>query len=255
MKILNSQQIGNGETNIIILHGFLGMGDNWKSFAKRLDGVKFKINLIDQRNHGKSFWDDRMSYADMATDLLNFCNSQNIHKTIIIGHSMGGKTAMKFSSMFPERVEKLIVVDIAPKKYFPDFKNIFDGYNHLDLDTFKSRSEIDNVYKIFVVDNFLRSFLMKNIYRDKQGKFRLYINLKVLEKKITEIGSFDHKNLFFNKSTVFIKGSKSEYILENDKNLIKKYFPKSILLKVHNAGHWVHNDKPKVFEKIVKNII
>ncbi len=255
MKILNSQQIGKGETNIVILHGFLGMGDNWKSFAKRLDGQKFKINLVDQRNHGKSFWDDSMSYVDMATDLLMFCNSQNIHKTIVIGHSMGGKTAMKFSSMFPERVEKLIVVDIAPKKYSPDFKNIIDGYNHLDLDSFNSRAEIDNVYKIFVEDNSLRSFLMKNIHRDKEGKFRLRINLKVLEKKITEIGSFDHENLFFNKSTVFIKGSKSDYILENDENLIKKCFPKSFLHKVHNAGHWVHNDKPEVFEKIVKSII
>ena len=87
-----------------------------------------------------------------------FAIQKNIDKSIIIGHSMGGKTAMKFSLLFPERVEKLIVVDIAPKTYFPDFKNIIDGYNHLDLDSFKSRSEIDNVYKSFVKDNFLRSF-------------------------------------------------------------------------------------------------
>ena len=255
MKILNSQQIGNGDKNIIILHGFLGMGDNWKSFAKRLDGVKFKINLVDQRNHGKSFWDDSMSYADMAKDLLLFCNSNKINKPIIIGHSMGGKTAMKFSLLFPERVEKLIVVDIAPKKYFPDFKNIIDGYNHLNLDSYKSRSEIDNVYKFFVEDNFLRSFLMKNIYRDEVGKFKLRINIKVLEKKILEIGSFDHEYLFFDKSATFIKGSKSHYILENDKDLIKKYFPKYFLHEVHGAGHWVHYDKPEIFEKIVKSII
>ena len=255
MKILNSQQVGNGDKNIIILHGFLGMGDNWRSFAKRLDGVKFKINLVDQRNHGKSFWHEGMSYEDMAKDLLLFCNSQKITKTIIIGHSMGGKTAMKFSLLFPEKVEKLIVVDIAPKMYYPDFKNIIDGYNNLDLDSFRSRSEIDNVYKIFVRDNFLRSFLMKNIYRDKEGKFKLRINLQVLEKKILEIGSFNHENLFFDKSTSFIKGSKSDYILEKDENLIKKCFPKYSLHEVHDAGHWVHYDKPEIFEKIVKSII
>ena len=255
MKILNSQQIGDGSKNVIILHGFLGMGDNWRGFAKKFNSEIFCFHLIDQRNHGKSFWDESMSYDDMARDLLFFYNSQNIHKSILIGHSMGGKTAMKFSLLFPERVEKLIIVDIAPKKYLPDFKNIIDGYNHLDLDSFKSRSEIDNVYKIFVEDNLLRSFLMKNIYRDKEGKFRFRINLKVLEKKIIEIGSFDHKNSFFNKQTAFIKGSKSDYILEEDKNLIKKYFPKYSLHEVNNAGHWVHYDKPEIFEKIVKSII
>ena len=255
MKILNSQQIGTGNKNIIILHGFLGMGDNWRGFSKRFDGTKFRFNLVDQRNHGKSFWHESMSYDDMAKDLLLFCNSQKIHNSIVIGHSMGGKTAMKFSLLFPEMVEKLIVVDIAPKIYFPDFKDILDGYNHLNLDSFKSRSEIDNIYKSFVEDNFMRSFLMKNIYRDKHGKFRLRINLKVLEKKITEIGHFDHKNLVFNKPTAFIKGSKSNYILESDQNLIKKNFPQYTLHEVHNAGHWVHYDNPEIFEKIVKSII
>ena len=255
MKILNSQQIGTGNKNIIILHGFLGMGDNWRGFAKRFDGTKFRFNLVDQRNHGKSFWHESMSYEDMAKDLLLFCNSQKIHNSIVIGHSMGGKTAMKFSLLFPEMVEKLIVVDIAPKVYSPDFKDILDGYNHLNLDSFKSRSEIDNIYKSFVEDNFMRSFLMKNIYRDKEGKFRLRINLKVLEKKITEIGYFDHKNLVFNKPTAFIKGSKSNYILASDQNLIKKNFPKYTLHEVHNAGHWVHYDKPEIFENIVKGLI
>ena len=150
MKILNSQQTGTGNKNIIILHGFLGMGDNWRGFSKRFDGTKFRFNLVDQRNHGKSFWHENMSYEDMAKDLLLFCNSQKINNSIIIGHSMGGKTAMKFSLLFPEMVEKLIVVDIAPKIYFPDFKDILDGYNHLNLDSFKSRSEIDNIYKSFV---------------------------------------------------------------------------------------------------------
>lgn len=255
MKILNSQQIGTGNKNIIILHGFLGMGDNWRGFAKRFDGTKFRFNLVDQRNHGKSFWHECMSYEDMAKDLLLFCNSQKIHNSIVIGHSMGGKTAMKFALLFPEMVEKLIVVDIAPKIYSPDFKEILDGYNHLNLDSFKSRSEIDNIYKSFVEDNFMRSFLMKNIYRDKEGKFRLCINLKVLEKKITEIGYFDHKNLVFNKPTAFIKGSRSKYILASDQNLIKKSFPKYTLHEVHNAGHWVHYDNPEIFENIVKDLI
>jgi len=255
VKILNSQQIGNGNKNIIILHGFLGMGDNWRGFAKKLDGTKFRLNLVDQRNHGKSFWHEKMSYEDMAKDLLLFCNSQKINKSVIIGHSMGGKTAMKFSLLFPEKVEKLIVVDIAPKKYLPDFKDIMDGYNYLNLDSFKNRSEIDNYFKDYVSDIFLRSFLLKNIYRNKDGKFRLRINLKVLEKKITEIGSFNTENLVFQKPTAFIKGSKSNYIKVNDENLIKKCFPKYSLHEIPKAGHWVHYDNPSMFEKIVKGLI
>ena len=168
---------------------------------------------------------------------------------------MGGKTAMKFSLLFPERVEKLIVVDIAPKTYFPDFKNIIDGYNHLDLDSFKNRTQIDNIYKSFVSDNFLRSFLMKNIYRDKEGNFSLRINLKVLEKKIMDIGSFNHQNLVFDKSTAFIKGSKSDYILASDQNLLKKCFPKYSIHEVQDAGHWVHYDNPAIFEKIIKSLL
>ena len=97
MKILNSQQIGDGDKNVIILHGFLGMGDNWRGFAKKFDPGKFRFHLIDQRNHGKSFWDDSMSYEEMAKDLILFFNSNKIHDSIIIGHSMGGKVAMKFS--------------------------------------------------------------------------------------------------------------------------------------------------------------
>ena len=255
MKILNSQQIGNGNKNIIILHGFLGMGDNWRGFAKKIDPIKYRIHLVDHRNHGKSFWHENMSYDDMAKDLLVFCNSQKIDKSIIIGHSMGGKTAMKFSLLFPQKVEKLIVVDIAPKLYSPDFKDIMNGYNYLDLDSLRSRSEIDNIYKSFVGDNFLRSFLMKNIYRDNEGKFRLRINFKVLEKKITEIGSFDHKNLVFEKPTAFIKGSKSDYILSNDENLIKRFFPKYSIHEVSDAGHWVHHDNPRTFEIIVKSLL
>ena len=196
MKILNSQQIGTGNKNIIILHGFLGMGDNWRGFSKRFDGTKFRFNLVDQRNHGKSFWHENMSYEDMAKDLLLFCNSQKINNSIIIGHSMGGKTAMKFSLLFPEMVEKLIVVDIAPKIYFPDFNDIMGGYSHLNLDSFKSRSEIDNIYKSFVEDKFMRSFLMKNIYRDKDGKFKLRINLKVLKKKSLKLDTSIIKTWF-----------------------------------------------------------
>ena len=252
--LLHSKVFGDGHP-LLILHGFLGTGDNWKSMGLKFSKIGLQIHLIDQRNHGRSFHSNIFNYNDMATDLKYYCNYHDIKKCTILGHSMGGKTAMKFSLLYPEMVEKLIVVDIAPKIYFPDFNDIMDGYNHLNLDSFKSRSEIDNIFKSFVEDNFMRSFLMKNIYRDKDGKFRLRINLKVLEKKITEIGYFDHKNLVFNKPTAFIKGSKSNYILARDQNLIKKNFPKYTLHEVHNAGHWVHYDNPEIFENIVKSII
>ena len=245
MKILNSQKIGNGNSNIIILHGFLGMGDNWRGFAKKLDGVKFKINLVDQRNHGKSFWHESMSYEEMAEDLFLFCNSQNIDKLILIGHSMGGKTAMKFSLLFPEMVEKLIVVDIAPKVYLPDFDHIMEGYNHLNLDSFKNRSEIDNLYKTRHVKSLYMDTINKDLYLrskyDDTSKFKFRYRQYdqegdiFQEIKFSDFNDFNYVNLkkyseimqeyFLSKS--FLKSGDQSIEIHSPRDLITKALDQS----------------------------
>ena len=133
MKLLSSNIIGNGTKDLIILHGFLGMGDNWKGFAKKITNIGYKVHLLDQRNHGRSFWDKEFNYKILSIDLYNYVSYNNINNPIILGHSMGGKTAMKFAIDFPEKIKKLIVVDIVPKKYKESHIDILKGLSILDF--------------------------------------------------------------------------------------------------------------------------
>ena len=184
MKILNSKIIGDSEKHIIILHGLFGMGENWNSVALNLSNYGFSIHLVDQRNHGKSFWNDKISYKIMSNDLLEYFNYYKIKNGILIGHSMGGKTAMKFALEFPSKVLKLIVVDISPKKYNPSHKEIIDGLLKINLNKVNSRIEFDNQLLKFIPEIGIRQFLMKNLYRFSENKFALRFNIKTISNKI-----------------------------------------------------------------------
>ena len=164
MKLLSSNIIGNGSKDLIILHGFLGMGDNWKSFAKKITNIGYKVHLLDQRNHGRSFWDKEFNYKILSIDLYNYVSYHNINNPIILGHSMGGKTAMKFAIDFPEKIKKLIVVDIVPKKYKESHIDILKGLSILDFNELKTRDSVDLELSKYVKENSIRQFLLKNLY-------------------------------------------------------------------------------------------
>ena len=255
MKILNSKIIGDSEKHIIILHGLFGMGENWNSVALKLSNYGFSIHLVDQRNHGKSFWNDKISYKIMSNDLLEYFNYYKINNAILIGHSMGGKTAMKFALEFPSRVLKLIVVDISPKKYKPNHKKIIDGLLKINLNKVNSRIEFDNQLLKFIPEIGIRQFLMKNLYRFSENKFTLRFNIKTISNKINnyydEILS-DNKYL---KETIFIKGELSNYIKLKDLKDIKKFFPNAKMEVVPNSGHWIHSEKKDYFLNLVLNFL
>lgn len=143
MDLLNATISGKGEP-LVILHGFLGMGDNWKSLAVKFS-KQYQVHLVDQRNHGRSFHAEEFSYEDLVQDLHNYLVHHNLHKVNILGHSMGGKTAMLFAVEYPELVNKLVVADIAPKFYPPHHQYILDALSAVDFSKVKSRSEIDEV--------------------------------------------------------------------------------------------------------------
>ena len=166
--LLNSQVSGSGNHVLIVLHGFLGMLDNWKSFAKRMDQNKYQIHLVDQRNHGKSFHNNLFNYEILATDLKNYIDHYKIKKFSLIGHSMGGKTAMMFSSMYPELIKKLIIVDILPIYYSNDYNKIIDSLKSLDLKKLVSRVNIDKALESEFKEPTFRAFLLKNLYRAHQ---------------------------------------------------------------------------------------
>ena len=245
MQLLHSLILGKGEP-LLILHGLFGMGDNWKTLANKF-AADFEVHLIDQRNHGRSFHTPEFSYELMADDLLRYMNHHGIEKAHLLGHSMGGKTVMLFATIHPERVKKLIVADIAPKKYPIHHDFIIGGLKNIDLDKMHSRKEIDAALSPHITEPAIRQFLMKNIYRIEKDRFALRFNLKSISENIHEVGKALPETARFDGATLFLKGSNSSYITERDTELIRKHFPDTEIEIIENAGHWLHAENPQDF--------
>jgi len=251
MPVLHSKILGEGSP-LIILHGFLGMSDNWKTSGARFAEEGFQVHLIDQRNHGRSFWSEDFNYDLLANDLSVYLDHYRLAQVSIIGHSMGGKSAMQFACSSPESVGKLIIADIAPKFYPPHHQNIVDALNLLDLDQLHSRSAADMELQKHLTDYGVRQFLLKNLYRVDKSKFGWRFNLEVLSKKIEEIGENVGPGSIFEGPTLFLRGDRSEYIVASDATEIKHYFPKARVKTIENAGHWLHSENPgQFFEKSI----
>lgn len=244
--MLYSRIEGQGKP-LLIIHGFLGMSDNWKSFGSLYAAEGFQTHMLDLRNHGKSFHSDEFSYDVMSQDVLEYCKANNLDKVSIIGHSMGGKVAMLFATTYPERVEKLVVADIGPKYYAPHHQDILAGLNAVDFSAKPSRTEVEETLYPYIQDFGTRQFLMKNLYWVQLGQLDFRFNLKVFNKKIEIIGTALPEKSIFDKPTMFIRGGNSNYILDTDLLEIKKHFPNFELVTMSNVGHWLHAENPKMF--------
>ncbi len=252
--ILHSNILGEGKP-FIILHGFLGMSDNWKTLGRQFSEQGFQVHLVDQRNHGRSFWDDNFSYELLAEDLKNYCEAHNLEEIVLLGHSMGGKTAMLFSSLYPEFVSKLLVADISPRFYPVHHQAILEGLSALDFSEIKSRGEADKVLGHYVTDFGTRQFLLKNLYWIEKGQLALRINLEVLKDEVSEIGESLPSHLRFEKEALFLKGDRSEYIGAEDERLIKNQFTNANIITIANSRHWLHAENPKDFYLAVIDFI
>jgi len=234
---------------LIILHGFLGMGDNWKTLGKKIATQGFEVHLLDQRNHGRSFHSDAFDYEVLAQDLQQYCKENHLEKIKLLGHSMGGKTAMLFATTFPEMIADLIIADIAPKYYPLHHQDILDGLSALDFEILKSRAEVDAELSTYIPDIGVRMFLLKNLYWKEKGVLGLRMNLDVLVKNADKIGVELSTEAQFLGNTLFLKGEKSNYIVDGDEERIKAQFPKAILKEISGAGHWLHAENPSDFLK------
>ena len=252
--ILHSKVIGNG-IPFLILHGFLGMGDNWKSIALRLSRIGYQIHLIDQRNHGRSFHSQNFSYESMANDLKMYCHHHKLKDFILLGHSMGGKTAMLFAAINPDFVIKLIIADIAPRFYPIHHQQILEGLSKLDFNLIDSRKKADIELSKHVDDFVVRQFLLKNLYWVCPGVLGLRLNLKILMENVNEIGESLPSNLTVNTETLFLKGDRSEYISDKDINLIGNQFEKFSVKTIPNSGHWLHAENPEDFFTEILNFL
>jgi pimeloyl-ACP methyl ester carboxylesterase len=246
MEILHSNIIGEGEP-LLILHGFLGMSDNWKTLGNKYAENGFQVHLIDQRNHGRSFHSDLFNYDILAEDLYNYIEHHNLKAVNLIGHSMGGKTVMLFAVTYPDVVKKIIIADIAPKYYPPHHEQILAGLSALDFSKIDSRQEADDTLAKYITDFGTRQFLLKNVYRKSKDEYGLRINIDVLKHAGNDIGEALPSFSEFDKPTLFLRGSKSEYVMPNDETLIHTHFPEAIIKTVANAGHWLHAENPTDF--------
>ncbi|MEN8886384.1 MAG: alpha/beta fold hydrolase [Winogradskyella sp.] len=251
---LHANILGEGRP-FIILHGFLGMGDNWKTLAKQFSERNFQIHLIDQRNHGRSFHAKDFDYEIMAEDLKQYCDLNNLKDITLLGHSMGGKTAMLFATKYPNLVHKLLVADISPRYYPVHHDAILEGLSSLDFTQLKTRGEADKALSNYVTEAGTRMFLLKNLYWVEKGQLGLRINLDVLKEQVSEVGEALPIHATFQKETLFLRGDRSEYIGEADTSLIYRHFPKSEIITIANAGHWLHAENPKDFYTAVINFV
>ncbi|MGO4904567.1 alpha/beta fold hydrolase [Flavobacterium sp. W20_MBD1_R3] len=251
--MLYSKIEGSGKP-LLILHGFLGMSDNWKSIGTQF-AANFQVHLLDLRNHGRSLHSDKFSYEIMVQDVVAYCQFHNLEKINIIGHSMGGKTAMLLATMHPELVDKLIVADIGPKFYPQHHQDILAGLNAIDFSKKPSRGEVEEILEKFVTDFGTRQFLMKNLFWQEPGQLAFRFNLAVFNTKMDEIGIPLPENSIFNKPTLFIRGGNSKYILDSDFENIKQHFPNSNIETIPNAGHWLHAENPADFYEKVTSFV
>jgi esterase len=246
------RELGSGQP-FIILHGLMGSADNWLTQAKMLSG-EFHVYTVDQRNHGLSPHSDDFDYKVLANDIKDFIQEHSLEKPIILGHSMGGKAAMNFAVSNPTMLSSLIVVDIAPKAYPVHHDSIVDGLKAIPVDTLQSRNEADEILSQFVPEADVRQFLLKNLSRKSTGGFSWKINLPVIDASLEKISADMQFPGSFNGPTLFVRGGKSRYVKDEDRQRIKELFPNSSLVTM-DTGHWVQAEKPQEFVEVVKNFL
>jgi len=239
------REFGNGQP-AIILHGLYGQSDNWVTVGRRI-ADQFHVFIPDQRNHGQSPHTTVHSFPAMADDLAQFIEDHEIENPVLIGHSMGGKVAMTYALENPEKVKKLVVIDISPRKY-PErltHTQIISQMLSVDLEKVTTRSEVEKILESRITDTRVRMFILKNLYYKLHGKLAWRLNLEAINQSMDLIFDGIRSENKYSGPTLFIKGGKSDYILDSDLPLITGLFPEAVIKTISGASHWIHADAPE----------
>ena len=241
-----------GNQPVIILHGLFGISDNWVSYARRLSQEGFEVFVPDQRNHGQSPQSDVFNYLALTDDLFDFIDENEIDDPIIIGHSMGGKVAMRFVLENPLMVKKLIVVDISLKAYGPRTQHlsIIKAMQSINLAEVKTRQEAEEKLSSFIPEPRIRQFILKNLHRKGKEEFEWRLYYDGIANSLTEMFDAIDTSVKFKKPTLFIKGGASDYILLEDFDQIRYNFPNAEIITIENASHWVHVEAAEKFYQL-----
>ncbi|MGH7929969.1 MAG: alpha/beta fold hydrolase [Candidatus Binatia bacterium] len=250
---LHFEAAGDGPP-LIILHGLLGSAGNWRSMSRRL-GAHYKVFAVDLRNHGRSPHSDIFDYDVMTADLREFTEQQALSRIMLLGHSMGGKVAMQFAIDYSERVDRLAIVDIAPKPYEPSQRDLLEALRSLDLSRYKAFGDVDAALATKVSGASLRQFLLKNLARDENGRLRWKIHLAAIYQNYDKLARGFAPERTFDRPTLFIRGGRSNYIEDDDAGLIRHIFPRAEIVTLPEAGHWVHVEAPEEFFRTVVNFL
>ena len=241
-----------GAPPLAILHGLFGSGRNWASIAQRLAEHR-RVIAFDLRNHGASGWTGGMNYGEMAEDVLAALDERGCRRTALLGHSMGGKAAMMAALRDPDMVERLVVVDIAPVAYPPHHLTMVRAMRALDLGGIKRRFEADQLLAPAIRDAAERGFLLQNlVFEDGQARWRL--NLDAIEQKMPDLVGFPAvpDNAIYRGPTLFVGGANSDYLRAEHEPAIQRRFPEARIVRIENAGHWVHAEQPAALLETVE---
>ncbi|MES2624152.1 MAG: alpha/beta fold hydrolase [Pseudomonadota bacterium] len=251
---LHYKQFSSEGAPLVILHGLYGNGGNWAAHARQLSS-EFAVYTFDARNHGQSPRASSMLLTEMAADVVETMQALELESAHLLGHSLGGKTAMLVALQAPSVVQDLIVVDIAPIAYNKQDDEILAALCALKLENLQSRAEADAKLAEDIASKGVRDFLLTNLQRDEAGKFSWRINLPVIAENFTQLTGWPERDKVYEGRTLFIKGSESRYILPEYEQQTVAQFPNASLKVVTGAGHWVHSEKPEAVQKLIRNFL
>lgn len=253
---LHYQTLGQGQP-LVLLHGLFGSGDNWGMVARHFS-QHYQVISVDLRNHGRSPHSDSHNYTDMADDLLELCDALGLERINLLGHSMGGKVAMQFATQYPDRVEKLIVVDMAPRAYADAHTHLIDAMLAVDLTAMQSRSEADKALSSKIPQAMVRQFLLMNLVKSdsnsSEANVAWRINLPALKSNYPSLIQAVCENVRHEKPSLFIRGEHSDYVQDHDIAQIKTLFIQAQFADLP-TGHWVHAEQPQAFITTVEKFL
>ena len=252
---IQGKGVEEGAVSIVILHGLFGSMDNLAPVARKLSD-SYRVISVDLRNHGRSLHSAQMSYPLMADDVLNLMEHLAISQAIVLGHSMGGKVAMQLALQAPEKVRALVLGDIAPVDYAHSHEDVLNAIKGYQPELAESRSEADAQLARFIENAAVRQLLIKGLQRDAIGHFVWRLNAPALVDNYDAIRAAPELGASgYTGPVLFVKGGESDYLKASHKTTIDRYFPNATLKVVTGAGHWLHAEKPDLFNGIVERFL